>query len=74
MGAAGIRARALLAGAARRAAGWLGRPEGGDPGGFPGWAAQPGAKDASFLWLPPSLLPAPGKSKEGLFSCQLYPS
>lgn len=34
----------------------------------------PGAEDTCFLLLPPSLVLAPGKSREGLLSCQLCPS
>lgn len=42
--------------------------------GFPLVGSAPGAQDTSFLLLSPSLVPALGKSREGLFSCQLCPS
>lgn len=42
--------------------------------GLPLVGSGPGAGDTSFLLLPPSGVPAPAKSRDDLFSCQLCPS
>lgn len=42
--------------------------------GLPLVGGGPGVEDTSFLLLPPSLVLAPRKSREGLFLCQLCPS
>lgn len=41
--------------------------------GLPLVGSGPGAGDAGFLLLPSSLVPAPAKSRDDLFSCQLCP-